>query len=126
MDAFLAVEGGHAALAGSDGLAGAELDADSRAATLAEIRVEEDDVVGVAGRGLHLAAEQQGILMRHEQLAVIGDRRPAAALHERAVQRHAFDAALLAELLDLRLRESGPVIFFQRGDALVGRDRLAA
>ncbi len=83
-------------------------------------------MVGVAGRGLHLAAEQQRVLMRHQQLAVIGNGRPAASLHERAVERHPFDGALLAELLDFRLGDPPAVVFFQRGDALVGRDRLAA
>src|ERR1035438_817927 len=78
VDALLAVEGGHAALAGGNGLARAKLDADLSAALLAEFGVEKDDMVGIAGRGLHLASEQQRVLMRHEQLSVIGYRRPAA------------------------------------------------
>jgi len=44
-------------------------------------------MVGVTGRGLDLAAEQQRVLMRHQQLAVVGNRRPAGFFHQRAVER---------------------------------------
>ena len=57
---------------GRDGLARAHLDAELGAAVAAQRGIEEDDVVGVAGRRLHLAADQQRVLVRHEQLAVVG------------------------------------------------------
>ena len=57
------------------------------AAFLAQFRVEKLDVVGVTGGRLHLAAHEQRVLMRHEQLAVVGNRGPAGFLHQRAVER---------------------------------------
>src|ERR1019366_3356315 len=86
--AFLAVEGRHPTHPGSNGLAGTKLNTDLGAASLTKLRVEEDDMVGVAGRCLHFAPEQQRVLVRHEQLAVMRYRRPAASLHERAVERY--------------------------------------
>ena len=55
---------------------------------------EEDDVVGVAGWGLNLAAHQQDILMRHQQRAIVRNGRPATAIHQRVVQRRAFRSTL--------------------------------
>ena len=69
MDAFLAIKRRHAVFAGRDGLAGTELDAQLRAAALALVRKNKRDVVGVAGRRLHLAAKQERVLVRDEQLA---------------------------------------------------------
>ena len=125
VDAFLAVEGRHAAYPGGNGLAGTKLNTDLRAASLTKLRVEEDDMVGIAGRCLHFAPEQQRVLVRHEQLAVMRYRRPTASLHERAVERYAFNRALLAELLNFGLGNSAAVVFFNRGDAFVGLDWLA-
>ena len=68
MHAFFAIERRHPGLARRDGLAGTELDADFRAALLAQFRVEEDDVIGVAGRRLDLAAEQQRVLIPNASL----------------------------------------------------------
>ena len=126
MNAFIAVEGRPPALARANGLARTQFNANPRAAALAKFGVKEDDMIGVTGRGLHLATEQQGVLMRDEQLAVIGYGWPTGALHQHAVQRHALNGALLAELLDLRLRDAAAVVFGERRDALVGWDWLAA
>src|SRR6266568_7609485 len=56
VDALLAVEGGDLPLSRRDGLRRADLDAGARAAALADGRLKEHDVVGVAGGRLHLAA----------------------------------------------------------------------
>ena len=63
VDAFLAVKSRHASFARRDGLAGAQFDADAGAAALAQLGVEENDVVGIAGRRLDFAAEQQSVLV---------------------------------------------------------------
>src|ERR1035441_6181281 len=126
VNTFLPVERRHAAYAGSNGLAGAKLDTDLGAAALAQFGIEKDDMVGIAGRRLDFAPEQQRVLMRHQQLTIIGYRGPAAPLHECAVQRHPFNRALLAQLLDGRLGYPALVVFFQCRDAFVGRDGLAA
>ena len=89
VNAFIAVEIRHAVFAGCDGLAGTHFDAQFRAAALALVRKNKRDVIGVAGRRLHLAAEQERVLMRDEQLAVVGNRRPAGAFHERGVRGNA-------------------------------------
>lgn len=86
VNAFLAVKIRHAVFAGRDGLAGTHLDAQLRAAALALVRENKRDVVGVAGRRLHLAAEQERVLVRDEQLAVVGNGRSAGAFHERGVR----------------------------------------
>ena len=52
--------------------------------------VDKDHVIGVAGGGLHLAAHQQRVLVRDQQLAVEGNRRPAAGVHEHIVKRSDF------------------------------------
>src|ERR1017187_9305171 len=88
VDTFLPVERRHAVYAGSNGLAGAKLDTDLGAAALAQFGVEENNMVAIARRRLDFATEEQRVLMRHQQLAVIGYRRPAAPLHESAVQRY--------------------------------------
>ncbi len=51
--------------------------------------VEEDDVIGEARHGLHLAAHQQRVLMRDQQSAVEGNLGPAARRQQRIVQRAA-------------------------------------
>jgi hypothetical protein len=63
VDAFLAVEDGAAVFAGGDGLAGTHLHTNLAVAGFAVVRIEEDDVVGVAGRGLDFATHEQGVLM---------------------------------------------------------------
>jgi len=83
-------------------------------------------MVGVAGRSLHLAAQQQGVLVRDEELAIVGDGRPTAALHQRVMQRGPLGGAFLAEPLDFGGGNPAPIILFQRGDALIGAERLAA
>src|ERR1035437_3495027 len=125
VDTFLPVERRHTAHAGSNGLAGAKLDTDLGATALAQFGIEKDDMVGIAGGRLDFATEEQRVLMRHQQLAVIGYCRPAAPLHESAVQRYPFNRALLAQLLDGRLGYTDLVVFFQCGNAFVGRDGLA-
>ena|ERR1035437_1156696 len=55
VDAFLAVESRHAGFAGINRLAAARLDANPRAAFFAEFGMQENHVVGVTVRRLHLA-----------------------------------------------------------------------
>ena len=52
-------------------------------------RSRKIDVIGVAGHGLHFAAHEQRILVRHENPAVERNLGPAARGHERIVQRAA-------------------------------------
>ena len=89
MDAFFALEGGRALGAERDGLAGTHADAGFFQARDAALAVEEDDVIGVAGHGLHFAAHQQRVLVGDEETAVEGNLRPAAGAHERVVERAA-------------------------------------
>ena len=89
VDAFFALEGGHAVGAERDGLAGAHGDAGFLLAGDAELVVEEDDVIGEAGHGLHFAAHQQRVLVRDEQTAVEGNLGPAARGQQRIVERAA-------------------------------------
>ena len=63
MDAFFAVECRHAAFAGRDGLAAAQLDANFGAAFLAQFRIQEHDMVRVTPRRLHLATHEQCVLV---------------------------------------------------------------
>ena len=88
-DAFLAIEQRDAARPRRERLAGAHLDAELGGAALAEIGIQECHVVGVSRRRLHLAAYQQRVLLGHQQLAVKGNGRPAAAVHQRIMHCHA-------------------------------------
>ena len=82
-------------------------------------------MVRVAGRRLHLPAEQQRVLLRHQQLAVVGNRRPAAPLHQRRVRRLALRRALLLNLPDLAGGDFPAVVFLQTRQPLVRREWLA-
>ena len=57
-------------------------------------------MVGIPGRGLHFAPEQQRVLVGDQQLAVTRDRWPAHAAHQRRMQRRPFDRAFFPELFD--------------------------
>jgi len=64
MNALLPVEGGNPfLLSRGEGFPGADLDAELVRAVLAEFRIEEHDVIRVAGRGLDLPPQEKGILM---------------------------------------------------------------
>ena len=119
MDAFFPVElRRSAAFAGREGLAGTYLDAELRGASRAELRVEGNHVVGVAGRGLHLAAHEQRVLVGDEQPAVEGDVGPAAAVHERVVAGHAAAAAILEDPVQLGGGDAAPgiqLLWIKRG-----------
>ncbi len=78
---------GSAFLAQRDRLARAHRDARLLLAGDAAPPVEKHHVIGESRHGLHLAAHQQRILVRHQQLAVEGNLRPAARRHQRIVQR---------------------------------------
>lgn len=66
VNAFLAVEIRHAIFTGRDGRAGTDLNAQLRAAALALVRKSKRDVIGLAGLRLHLATEQECVLVRDE------------------------------------------------------------
>ena len=87
MNALFAFKGRYAVVAQRDGLAGAHGDAGLLHAGNAEPRVAEDDVVGKAGHGLHLAADQQSVLLRDQQAAIEGNLRPAAHREQGIMQR---------------------------------------
>src|SRR5208282_3318948 len=84
-----------------------------------------DDVIGVARRRLNFAAEQQSVLVGDEESAVIGNGRPADALHERIVERHSLDRTLFAELREFPGRNLAAIILFEGRNPLVRRDRMA-
>ena len=90
MNALVTIKRWHSVGAGENGLTAAKLDANTRAALLAQFGIEKDDVIRVTGRGLNLSAEEKCILVRYEELAIVWDSRPAAALHQRIVQRHSL------------------------------------
>ena len=98
VDAFLAVEIRHAVFAGRDGLAGTGFDAELGAAAPAFVRKNKRDMIGVTGRRLDFPAQQQGVLMRDEQLAVAGNRRPARAFQERGMRGYAPRVTIIADL----------------------------
>ena len=64
--AFLTVESRYAFWTRRDGLARASLNAHALTALAANSWKQEDHVIGITGRGLHLAADQQRILVRDE------------------------------------------------------------
>ena len=113
VDALFAVEDRDAAGAGRDGLAGAGFDAQLGLAALAEMGVLEPHVVGESRRGLHLAADQQRVLVRDQQLAIVGNGRPAATLHEGAVAGNASRAAARDNLPEFVRGDLPAVILFQ-------------
>src|SRR5436305_1057884 len=80
VDALVAIELRDASRSGCEGLAGTHFDAHLRGAALAKIGIDELDVVGESRRGLDFAAEQERVLVGHEQLAVVRDRGPAATV----------------------------------------------
>ena len=74
--------------------------------------IDKDDVIGITGRRLHLSAHQQRVLMRDQQFAVEGNRRPAARVHEHIVKRLFSRRGLLLQLRDLRRAElAGKILF---------------
>src|SRR3954451_21929456 len=78
VDALVAIELRDAARSGSERLAGTHFDAQLRGAALAEIGIDEVDVVGESRRGLDFTAEQKRVLVRDEQFAVVRNGGPAA------------------------------------------------
>ena len=103
---------------GVNRLAAARLDANPRAAFFAEFGMQENHVVRVAVRRLHLAAHEQRVLMRHEQLAVERNRGPAGLVHQRAVERNIFRFALVADLRDFFARNFAGEIIFHRWECV--------
>src|SRR4051812_26525421 len=71
--ALVSVEARDAALARADRLRRADLEADPARARTAELRAQEAHVVGVAGGCLDLAADEERVLLRDEELPVEGD-----------------------------------------------------
>src|ERR1017187_3696553 len=106
--ALLAVEQRDAVRTRRDRLPRAHFDAHLDRAALAEIRIDEAYVVGIAAGRLHLAAHQQGVLVGDQQLAVVWNGGPSAPLHQSAV---AGDAAVMAAPLQsvpFARRDFGP------------------
>ena len=69
--------------------------------------VEEDDMVGEAGHGLHLAAHQQRVLLRDQQAAVEGNFGPAAGGEQGVVERAAVGQGSAAASFSLRPSDVG-------------------
>src|SRR3954454_20352907 len=66
VDALVTIELRDACRTRGESLAGTHFDAHLGGATLAEIGIDEVDVVGESRRGLDFAAQQERVLMRHE------------------------------------------------------------
>jgi len=86
VNALLALEGGRAVLAQRDRLPRAHRDAGLLVARNAKARIAEDDMIGESGHRLHLAADQQRVLLRDQQAAVEGNLRPAACGEQGVVE----------------------------------------
>jgi hypothetical protein len=106
---------------GGNGLPGAGADADLLGTGGADRVVLEAHMVGVAGRGLDLAAQQQRGLVRHQKLAVVFDLRPAHAVHHRVVQAAALGAAGGAQRGHFRRRDAPLAVALQGGMRSWGR-----
>src|SRR4051794_461241 len=63
VDAFLTVENRHTSWTRRDRLPRAHLNAHLRRAAFAEVRIKNTDMIGKSGWRLHLAADQQRILV---------------------------------------------------------------
>jgi len=122
VDALFAVEVGRVALfAGHERLGGADLDAGAFRARCAELRIGKGHMVGKAAHGLHLAALEEDVLVRHEERAVKGNGWPACQIHERVVQRLLGLRALFGDLLELFRRDFRTADAGHRLDDLRGR-----
>src|ERR1700674_5696986 len=53
-----------------EGLAGADLDAELRVASRAQLRVESNHVIGVTGWGLNFSPQEEGVLLGDKQPSV--------------------------------------------------------
>src|ERR1035437_9868615 len=118
VDALFAIESRDPAGARGDRLAGAHLDAHLGDTALAEIRVDETYVVRVAGGRLHLAAHEERVLVRYQQLAVVRTGRPADTVHQGVVAAHAARAAVLHDLRQFGGGNLLAVILFGAGHQL--------
>src|ERR1035437_7758188 len=118
VDALFAIESRDPAGARGDRLAGAHLDAHLGDTALAEIRVDETYVVRVAGGRLHLAAHQESVLVRHQQLAVVRNGRPPDTVHQGVVAAHAARAAVLHDLRQFGGGDLLAVILLRAGHQL--------
>src|SRR5208282_869715 len=114
VDAFLPVKCRGSVSTRCDRLAAANLDANFYAAFLAEFRVQKYDVIRISGRSLHLSADQQSVLVRDEQFAIVRDRGPTRAVHERVVDTDALGGTFLTKSHDFREGNSVLVVFLQR------------
>lgn len=89
VDALFPVKLGHAAFAAGNRLPGTHFHAKLRFAVLADIRAKERDMIGIARRGLHASACQQGVLVGDKQLAIEWNFGPATTVHDLIVKRQA-------------------------------------
>src|SRR5579872_4462 len=96
---LLAVKRGHAIFAARDGLTRTHLYAQFRFTVMAELRICEDDVIGIASGSLHTSTHQESILMRDQKLAIEWNFRPAASVHDAIVQRRTVRYAIFLQLL---------------------------
>src|SRR5208337_1616837 len=85
VNALLAIERGHTVFTASNRLAGTHLYAKFGFAFAAQFAANENHVIGVARWRLHASAEQQGVLVRDQELSVKRNLWPAAAVHDPVV-----------------------------------------
>src|SRR5438309_1554455 len=101
VDALVPIELRDAGGSGCEGLAGTHFDAHLRGTALAKIGIDKVDVIGEARRGLDFTAEQERVLVRHEQFAVVRDGRPAATVHQSVMRCESAGAAIVQYRLEL-------------------------
>jgi hypothetical protein len=88
-DAFFAIEIWDAIFTARDGLARTHFDAQFRFAVEAELRPNENYVIGISGLRLNAAAHEQSILLRDQQFSVERNFGPATAGHDLVVKGNA-------------------------------------
>src|ERR1035438_360788 len=97
VDTLLAVEHRQTVAIRCDRLPRTHLDADALLAFAANLRVAKAYMIPKSSRSLHLAAHQQRILQRDQQLPVVRNIGPAAASHHCVVQWNIAELAILAQ-----------------------------
>ena len=84
------------------------------------------DVIGEPGRRLHLAADQQRVLVGDQELPVVRNSGPSAAFHEGVMARDAAHAAFVHNALHFGRPHPAAIIFLERWQrARLALDRMA-
>jgi len=80
-------------------------------ASFAEIGVDEAHAVGETGGRLHFAADQQRVLLRDQQLPIVGNLPPAGTFYQRAGATDTACASIFQDADELLGRDDAAVVF---------------